>query len=95
MKLSAGIAISKLIEEKELNTDYIIPDALDSRVPIAVARAVAETAIKLNYSKAKDITQNQVQENLNGWLLVEKLKNWENIKETGLKFEQGILKPKF
>jgi malate dehydrogenase (oxaloacetate-decarboxylating) len=95
MKLSAGIAISKLIEEKELNTDYIIPDALDSRVPITVARAVAETAIKLNYSNSKDISADLVQENLNGWLLEEKLKNWENIKEIGLKFDQGILKPKF
>ncbi len=68
---------------------------MDSRVPITVARAVAETAIKLNYSNAKEITSDRVQENLNGWLLEEKIKNWENIKETGLKFEQGILKPKF
>ena len=69
MKLSASIAISNLIEEKELNTDYIIPDALDSRVPIIVARAVAETAIKLNYSNAKEITSDKSSRKFK-WLVI-------------------------
>ncbi len=95
MKLSAAIAISELIKENELNTEYIIPDALDSRVPIAVAKAVAKKAIEVRANKNKDIDENNVEDNLSGWLLEEKLKNWERIKEKGFTFQQGVLKPKF
>lgn len=95
MKLEAGIAISKLIKESELSPEYIIPDALDSRVPISVAKAVAKKAIEIGLSKDKDITQNEVEDNLAGWLLEENLKNWSRIKEKGFSFQQGVLKPKF
>ena len=43
---------------------------------------------------SEEITPDQVQENLNGWLLEEKLKNWENIKEIGLKFSQACTNAK-
>lgn len=46
MKISAAYAIADLIEEQELSPEYIIPNALDLRVPPAVAKAVAETTIK-------------------------------------------------
>jgi len=46
MKLAAARAIANLIPEYELSPDFIIPGALDSRVPKAVATAVAATAIQ-------------------------------------------------
>jgi len=95
MKLSAGIAISELIKESELNPEYIIPDALDSRVPISVAKAVAKKAIEIGMSNTKEITEHEVEDNLSGWLLEESLKNWSKIKKKGLIFQQGLLKPKF
>ena len=95
MKLEAGIAISKLIKESELSRDYIIPDALDSRVPISVAKAVAKKAIEIGMSQDKDITEIEVEDNLAGWLLEESLKNWGRIKQKGFSFQQGVLKPKF
>ena len=42
MKLAAGLAIASLVTDSELNVDYIIPHALDSRVALAVAKAVGE-----------------------------------------------------
>jgi len=51
MKISAAHAIANLIEEHELNPEYIIPHALDSRVPPAVAKAVSETAIKTGMAR--------------------------------------------
>lgn len=95
MKLEAGIAISQLIKENELSPEYIIPDALDSRVPISVARAVARKAIEIGLSKDKNITEYQVEDNLTGWLLEESLKNWGKIEQKGFSFHQGVLKPKF
>ena len=53
MKISAAHAIANLIQEHELNPEYIIPHALDLKVPPAVAKAVAETAIKANIAGIK------------------------------------------
>jgi len=44
MKIAAAEAISGLISEEELSTEYIIPKAFDRRVGPAVASAVAEAA---------------------------------------------------
>ena len=46
MKLAAAYAISSLVSDKELSADYIIPNALDSRVGERVAAAVANAAIE-------------------------------------------------
>ena len=46
MKLAAAYAIAELVSEEELNEEYIIPAAFDERVAPAVAKAVAEAAIK-------------------------------------------------
>jgi len=40
MNIAAAYAISSLVSDEELNADYIIPSALDMRVPKAVAAAV-------------------------------------------------------
>ena len=44
MKMAAAMAIAGLISDEELNEDYIIPAAFDSRVGAAVAKAVAQAA---------------------------------------------------
>ena len=46
MKLAAGLALAELIPERELTEDYIIPNAFDKRAGNAVAKAVAEAAVK-------------------------------------------------
>ena len=44
MKIAAAEAIASIINEDELNEDYIIPDAFDKRVCVFVASAVAKAA---------------------------------------------------
>jgi malate dehydrogenase (oxaloacetate-decarboxylating) len=44
MKLAAAYAIADLVSEDELRPEYIIPDAFDPRVGVAVAKAVSEAA---------------------------------------------------
>ena len=44
MKVAAAYAIAGLIQEEELNPEYIIPNAFDKRVAKAVAEAVAKAA---------------------------------------------------
>ncbi len=46
MKIAAANAIAELVSEEELSEDYIIPAAFDERVAPAVAKAVAEAAVK-------------------------------------------------
>ncbi len=51
MKLAAAYALASLVDDKELSADYIIPKAFDMRVGPAVAKAVAEAAIKSGTAK--------------------------------------------
>ncbi len=44
MKIAAANAIAGIVSDAELNPDYILPDAFDSRVGKAVAAAVAQAA---------------------------------------------------
>jgi malate dehydrogenase (oxaloacetate-decarboxylating) len=46
MKMAASLAIASLVSDEELSANYIIPKAFDKRVGPAVAKAVAEAAIK-------------------------------------------------
>ncbi|MFR8548463.1 MAG: NADP-dependent malic enzyme [Lachnospiraceae bacterium] len=46
MKIAAARAIAELVSEEELSADYILPAAFDNRVKDAVAKAVAEAAVK-------------------------------------------------
>lgn len=46
MKLAAAQALADLIAPEELREDYIIPEAFDSRIGPAVAKAVADAARK-------------------------------------------------
>ena len=46
MKMAAVQALANLITDEELTEEYIIPKAFDERVGAAVAKAVAEAAVK-------------------------------------------------
>lgn len=46
MKIAAAYAIAGLVSDEELRADYILPAAFDPRVKDAVAKAVADAAIR-------------------------------------------------
>lgn len=46
MKIAAARAIADLIPAKDLRPEYIIPSAMDFRIPAAVAKATAQAAIE-------------------------------------------------
>lgn len=54
MKIAAANALATLISDEELNADYIIPAAFDERVGEAVAKAVAEAAVKSGVARIKE-----------------------------------------
>ena len=68
MKMAAAKAIASLVHPDSLSPDYIIPNALDSKVPIAVAKAVAEAAIAGGIAKDK-IDPDFVEENTRHFLV--------------------------
>jgi len=53
MKLAAAKAIAGLVADDELSPDYILPAAFDERVGEAVAKAVADAAVKSGVSRIK------------------------------------------
>ncbi|MFB5662783.1 NADP-dependent malic enzyme [Alteribacillus sp. HJP-4] len=57
MKIAAAHAIAGLIEDHELNEDYVIPNPLDKRVVKEVADAVALAAIKSGAAKHKIVNK--------------------------------------
>ena len=46
MKIAAAYAIAGIIKDEEITPDYVIPSSFDERVAPAVAKAVAEAAIR-------------------------------------------------
>jgi len=44
MKVATSFAIARLVSDEELNAEYILPNALDKRVAVAVAQAVVDAA---------------------------------------------------
>ncbi len=55
MKIAAAKAIADLVSDNELRADYIIPEASDRRVGNAVAKAVADMAVKTKVIRKKCI----------------------------------------
>jgi len=51
MKMAASYAIASLVSDEELSSSYIIPHAFDKRVGPAVAKAVAEAAVKTGVAR--------------------------------------------
>lgn len=45
MKIAAAFAIASLVDDDELNVDFILPNAFDERVGVSVASAVSKAAI--------------------------------------------------
>jgi malic enzyme len=74
MKLAAAIAVANILKDDELSPDNIIVDSLDTRVAIAVACAVARTAIETGQAREK-VEPEWVEENIEGWILEGVLKN--------------------
>lgn len=62
MKLSAAYAISSLVQENDLNPNYIIPDALDIRISPIVASNVAKAGIETGVAQNKQVTPEMVEE---------------------------------
>jgi malate dehydrogenase (oxaloacetate-decarboxylating) len=62
MKIAAACAIADIITDKELNEDYVIPDAFDSRIAPKVAYYVAKAAIESGVARRTDITPEMVEE---------------------------------
>ncbi|KAL4510723.1 hypothetical protein ABPG72_004877 [Tetrahymena utriculariae] len=73
MKMAAANAIAYLIPDFELTPDHIIPSSLDTKVPVAVAKAVAEAAIRTGAAHIK-IDTAQVEENIKNFILERNLK---------------------
>lgn len=46
MKIAAAYAIASLVDDSQLNEDYILPYAFDERIKDTVAKAVADAAVK-------------------------------------------------
>ena len=74
MKLAAAYAISNIINDKELSSEYIIPGPFDERVAPAVAVAVAEAAestgaagVKASPEEVKARTLELVQKAKDSW----------------------------
>lgn len=78
MKMAAAHAIADLVRDDELTPEYIIPHSLDTRVPIAVAKAVAEAAIKTGVSRVKTDSA-QVEENIKKFILERDLQGVKEI----------------
>ena len=51
MKMAASFAIASLVSDEELSPTYILPHAFDKRVGPAVARAVAEAAVRTGVAR--------------------------------------------
>lgn len=53
MKLAAVDALANLVSDEDLREDYVVADAFDERVPLAVAKAVADVAVKTGVARKK------------------------------------------
>ncbi|KAF1683092.1 NADP-dependent malic enzyme [Veillonella sp. R32] len=51
MKLAAADALAELVADEDLREDYVVANAFDERVPLAVAKAVAEEAVKTGVAR--------------------------------------------
>lgn len=53
MKLAAADALANLVSDEDLREDYVVADAFDERVPLAVVKAVADVAVKTGVARKK------------------------------------------
>ncbi|SFM16972.1 NAD(P)-dependent malic enzyme [Salibacterium qingdaonense] len=71
MKKAAVYAIADLLEESELNSDYVIPAPFDPRVAPAVASAVAKTAMETGVAR-KEVDPEYVAEKTSRLSIIDK-----------------------
>lgn len=62
MKIAAAYAIADLVDEKELNPEFVIPSAFDLRIAPKVAARVAKAAIETGVARRTDITPEMVEQ---------------------------------
>lgn len=78
MKLAAAVALASLVKPEELTSENILPKGLDLRAPVAVAEAVAKSAINTGVARVtvspEKIKQN-LQEHLNEYIELRTLAN--------------------
>ena len=77
MKLAAAHAVANLIPDYELSPDYIIPNSLDTRVPIEVSKSVGLKAIEEGVARNK-LSGLQIEEKIRHFLLERNLKKIES-----------------
>ena len=53
MKLAAADALANLVADEDLRENYVVANAFDERVPLAVAKAVADVAVKTGVARKK------------------------------------------
>ncbi len=58
MKLAAARALADLVSDDELRQDNVVVDVFDPRVPMAVAKAVAQTAIDTGVARLSELPEN-------------------------------------
>lgn len=63
MKVAAARAIAEMINEDELNADYVIPMAFDPRIAPKVAASVARAAIVTGVARKLNVTPEDVEKN--------------------------------
>lgn len=57
MKLAAAYALADLVSDAELRADNVVVDVFDERVPKAVAKAVAEAAIRTGVARLTELPE--------------------------------------
>jgi len=67
MKIAAAHALSGVVSDDKLKTDYIIPKGLDYRVPPLVASAVAKAAIDSGVARV-NIDPQKIAENTKNFI---------------------------
>lgn len=76
MKVAAAYAIASLVQDHQLTVDNIMPNALDLKVPQAVARAVAEAGIKTKINR-RQVAIDFIEERIKDYTIEEILRPFE------------------
>ena len=76
MKVAAAQAIADLVSDDELAADYVVPEALDLRVPPAVAAAVARAAVETGVNRVA-VDPAEVEQRTRDRIYTGQPANWE------------------
>ena len=82
MKIAAARGIAELVKEEELTPNYIMPNAMDTRVPAIVAKSVAQECEELGLIRNKKMTPELVEENIESWFHEGELRNFEYMEDS-------------